>query len=241
MNQSQLTKTYTITTNYLNQFDDLSPMGILDLFQDIAGRHAAILNAGFEAMKEKGYYWVIVRNEVRIIKEVPPSHNVEVTTWPLMPTRFYFDRLYELRDENGEVCIEGRSRWLIVDRASKRMQPSSVYSYPLSVYESRNMFTSDFVSITPTSLNSGVLYSYTVRPSDLDHNLHFNNARYAELVYNALDIKSKNSIESFLIYYHNECRLGDVIDIVRVVNAHEVIVTGYYQATLVFTSKVIMR
>lgn len=234
-------KTYTITTNYLDRYDDLTPMGLLDLFQDAAGRHAYQLSAGYDDMLALGYYWVIVRNEVEIIKETPFGHDVAITTWPLVPTRFYFDRMYELKDEAGETCVIARSRWLIIDEKHRRMQPSSVYHYPLADFIDRQLFKEDFPSLINVPLSEDIVLSYSVRQSDIDHNLHFNNARYAELVYNALDIKSKNSIKHFYIYYHSECRLGDVIQLVKLAKEDEVYIAGYKEAQLVFTSKVIWR
>jgi hypothetical protein len=66
-----LIKNYTITTNQIDAYDDLSMVGVLDVFQDIAGRHAYLIKAGFNDMLDLGFYWVIARNQVKIIKTHP--------------------------------------------------------------------------------------------------------------------------------------------------------------------------
>ena len=234
-------KTYTITTNYLDRFDDLTPMGILDLFQDIAGRHAYFLGAGYDAMVARDLFWVIARNEVKIIKQPTFGADLKITTWPLAPSRFYFDRMYEVRDESNEVCLIGRSRWLIVDTHERKMKPSTAYRFPLDAYKQENHFSEDFPRLSQVSISEVVALKHEVRASDIDHNQHYNNARYAELIYNALDIKDKNTIESFLIYYISECRLGDLIEL-YVENENKVFnISGYHGQTLVFNSRIIKR
>lgn len=236
-----LIKTYTITTNQMDAYDDLSMIGILDVFQDIAGRHAYLIKAGFNDMLDLGLYWVIARNQVKIIKTPPFGHDVTVKTWPLAPTRFYFDRLYELLDENGDICIMGRSRWLIIDKDKRKMQASSMYRYPLTEFVTQNDFDQDFPSIRVVKEKEVAAISHIVLPSEIDHNKHFNNTRYAELIYNVLGIDHKDSISEFLIYYHSECYLGDPIDVYVEIDKKDNYVSGYSKGNLVFTSLVTKR
>jgi len=235
------TKTYTTTTNYYDKFEDLTPMAILDLFQNLAGRHAYLLNAGFNHMASLGAIWVIARNEVQIRKQVAFASDLTIKTWPLIPTRFYFDRIYELSDLSGDLCIVARSRWLLVDINNRRMLPSNVYKYPLTSFNNANYFSDDFPRLEQVERSEQKVLSHTVRNSEIDTNGHFNNARYAELIYNALNVENKNSIASFLIYYLSECRLGDTIDL-YVKNKDNIYqVSGYLNEIVVFNSKIVKR
>ncbi len=235
------TKTYTITTNNLDRYDDLTPMAMLDLFQDIAGRHAYQIEAGFDDMIKLGLIWVIARHEVNIIKSAPFGEDLTLTTWPLQPSRFYFDRVYEMKDEGGELVAYGRSRWLLIDIDKRRMQPSRVYHYPLTNFLEQSYFKEEFPRLVSVGINHHPCLRHVVRASEIDHNGHFNNARYAELIYNALEPKHKNSITRFLIYYHHEARIGETIDLYLENHDKQVSLSGYKGETLIFTSMIELR
>lgn len=242
MNQlASYQKTYTITTNYLDRFDDLSLTGMLDLFQDIAGRHAYLLKAGFLDMKKQDLIWVIARNHVKVIKEIPFGEDLIVKTWPLVPTRFYFDRIYQLLDQNGELLASARSRWLLVDSKTRKMAPSSRYNYPLTSFANSNPFKEDFPSILAIDESIAPIFEHRVLASEIDHNEHFNNTRYAELVYNSIRPKRKNSIEEFMLYYHSEVKLNETISVRKLVEDNVITITGTSNNTLAFSARVVMR
>ena len=50
---------------------------------------------------------------------------------------------------------------------------------------------------------------YKVRKTDLDHNLHMNNARYLDIVFNMVDFNAKKVEIAFI----KEARLGDTINV----------------------------
>ncbi|MDR0934772.1 MAG: hypothetical protein LBM03_00485 [Erysipelotrichaceae bacterium] len=235
----QYSKTYVITTNFLDRFDDLSPMGVLDLCQDIAGRHAELLGCGFEAMVNKNLYWVVARNEVNYLREVPYGEDLTLITWPLKPSRFFFDRDYEIRDKNNNVLITVRSRWLLIDTINRKMQPSSSYDYPFESID-KNLYDYDFPSLKAVESETSALV-HKVTPSEVDHNLHFNNSRYAELVYNVLSLKDKNSIKSFLIYYHSEVKMDEEIRLVKNITDNKVSISGYKGDILSFNALVELK
>lgn len=234
-------KTYTITTNYLDRFDDLSPKGALDLFQDIAARHAETLGAGFDEMIKKDLMWVIARNHLKYISPLPYGEDVVLETWPLRPTRFYFDRIYRLKSLSGNLIALGRSRWLIVDRVTRKMQSSSVYSYPLAQCEEDNPFLEDFPTLTKVEPNNSPVLKHEVLRSDIDHNEHFNNTRYADLVYNSLELDQKNGILELYLYYYHELRLGEVLRLFKKQEGKNVDLSAYKEDTLVFQAHVVLR
>ncbi|HMM01143.1 MAG TPA: thioesterase [Bacilli bacterium] len=53
---------YKLTTNFFDAYDRLTAEGILDLCQDIAGRHATMLGLGFAPLNERHLHWVVLRN-----------------------------------------------------------------------------------------------------------------------------------------------------------------------------------
>ena len=49
--------------------------------------------------------------------------------------------------------------------------------------------------------------------TDLDHNLHLNNARYLDIVYNMMIENGKKEIKKCEIAYISEARLDDIIHV----------------------------
>lgn len=234
------TKIYTITTNYLDRFDTLSPKGILDLFQDIASRHAAKLNADFDDMVRLGLIWVIARNHIKIINAMPYGEDVIVETWPLPPTRFYYDRMYQIKSLTGDVLVKGRSRWLLVDLITRRMAGTNRYTYPLESYYEVNLFDEDYPSL-PQLDKKDVFLTHKVLLSEIDHNEHFNNSRYAEVVYNSIEPSVLNEIDELYIYYHAEVKLNDTISLNKTIQDKDTYLSGYVDDALAFSSLVIKR
>lgn len=234
-------KVYTITTNFLDRYDDLTPASILDLLQDVSGRQAVDIGAGFADMSTNNLYWVIVRNEVKIFNQPPYLEDLTIITYPLPPTRFYFDREYEIRGKNNELYPVGRSRWLIIDAKERKMQPSSVYQYPPNAIVEKEHFLENFPSLTTVENSSDTVLTHKVLAHEIDHNLHYNNTRYAELIYDLLLPKQKDSIESFLVYYHHEVKEDEEIQLKKEVDGKLVRISGYNKETLIFNAQVQLR
>lgn len=239
-NLNSYTKIYTITTNYLDRFDTLSPKGILDLFQDIASRHAAMLNADYSDMMKLGLMWVIARNHIKIVKDMPYGGDVIVETWPLKPSHFYYDRMYLIKTLGGDTLVKGRSRWILMNHQTRRMESSLRYTYPQDDYLNVDLFDDDYPIIAKLQRDKPS-FTHQVLLSELDHNMHFNNSRYAEVVYNILGQKEKSAIEDMYLYYHSEVKLDDVIVLQANVIGNYTYISGYVGETLVFSSLVILR
>ena len=65
--------------------------------------------------------------------------------------------------------------------------------------------------MTPSDIISE--YDYKVHMTDLDHNLHLNNARYLDIVYNMMIENGKKEIKKCEIAYISEARLDDIIHV----------------------------
>ena len=52
-------------------FDHLTPHAVLDLFQDVAGKHADLIGVGFDKMIKDNLIWVLLRTKYEVIKNPP--------------------------------------------------------------------------------------------------------------------------------------------------------------------------
>ena len=205
-------KKYVPIQNVLDCYDHLSPCGILDIVQDIAGRHANALNIGFYDLIKKDITWVIARTKIEVLDFPKYATDILVKTWPHRPGRFDCDRDYQIIDEDGKVCVKVTSKWVVINVKTRRMvSPNDVFDRD-GIYEEEVNFPSvDGLRFTLDRID--LLHRAKVTMTMLDHNMHMNNSRYGEIIYDALKLKKEEVIKTFEINYHKECHLDDELDV----------------------------
>ena len=112
---------YDLRTNDFDKFNHIKLSSVLDLFQDAAGRHAEEIGVGFEAMKSRSYFWVLIRSKFQIISQPVIHQKVIVKTWPLAPNKFIYRREYSVESENGDKLIVGSSEWVVMHSERRRL------------------------------------------------------------------------------------------------------------------------
>ena len=123
-------KLYDLRTGDFDKFNHIRPSAVLDIFQDVAGRHAEEINVGHEAMKNRSYFWVLVKTKFQIISEPEIYQKVVVKTWPLEPNKFIYRREYTIESETGEKLVAGSSEWVVVHSEKRRLVSApDLYSF----------------------------------------------------------------------------------------------------------------
>ncbi len=202
---------YNLRPTDFDRWSRLRPSAILELFQDIAGRHADALGVGLDAMLEKNIVWVIVKMRFRVLSEARPSSPVLISTWPLPPDRVGYRREFAISDLDGTPLVEASSEWVLMDFASRRIVPAADI-YPLSEYcETRN-YTERFPRLRHFEPDSEA-YSFLPPYSDFDMNGHVNNTRYANFVMNAIEPGQGEALKEMRLEYHREVLPGESLSI----------------------------
>ena len=64
--------------------DDRSQMTVCSLFQlmqEMSDRHATILGAGWHSLRERGFFWVITKIQMKINRLPKWTEEVTIRTW----------------------------------------------------------------------------------------------------------------------------------------------------------------
>ena len=189
--------------------DLMRPASVLDIFQDAAARHAELLGCGYQAMLNKNRLWVLLRNHYRVVKYPYYTQELVVSTWPKQG-RLDFDRSYLLCDKNGEVLIKGISKWCVIDATTRRLVKDTRVEYPEQCPQ--ELACSPAVKLA-LPRDGEKCACFTAGISDLDHNGHMNNTRYADILQNCLE-KNEGITELDFNYLH-EMSLGDGIEVYK--------------------------
>lgn len=217
---------FHLTTGDLDEFDNIRPYAILDLFQEMAGNHAEEIGVGYEDMLKLGYNWVITKNKYIINKYPFPSEVVKVCTWPIAPGRADFDRAYEIQNQKGEVLIEGKSKWCVIDNKTHKIIRSDKIIF-MGNYINKECNIEFERGMLLNQKDLEFRFDYLVRPSMLDHYHHMNNAKYAEIVLDALELTNEQKIKELQINNFNEVKCGEIIKVYKTIINNIIHIYGY--------------
>ena len=91
---------------------------ILDLFQEMAGMHAA---KGGQGSGLSNTAWVLTAYKVNILKRPSYGENIEAITWAREVKGITSCREFELRNEKGELLVCANSNWAHVNVEDKKL------------------------------------------------------------------------------------------------------------------------
>lgn len=182
---------------------------ILDYFQDIAGMQANDMHIGYQDVKDS-YLWILLYIRFDVVSRLPHfGEEVDVITWPKPKGKLEYEREYEIRSKDNELLITGISNWCLIDSKTRMIKRAELdyegEMYPNTNYEAK--------SPRKLGLELGDVideYNYKVLMTDLDHNMHMNNARYLDIIYNMGNASDYKKLE---IAYLHEAKLNEIINV----------------------------
>lgn len=202
-------KQYSITQNQLDEYDQLSIHGILDLFQDIAGRHAEKDGLGYKSSNESGVNWILARTRFEVLLPWEYLSDVTVKTWPHTPERFEVERDYRIIDDKRRLLIKGSSIWVLIDNNTHSLARTNRLYHDDDVFPTDKNFEERLSSLRIDDESLDKQYDFVVTRHQLDHNLHMNNSRYGEECDNLINLDNHHYIKYFEMDYIAPSFLGE--------------------------------
>ena len=149
---------------------------LLDLLQDVAREHAALLKVSIFDLQAKGLTWVLSRYHIRASRYPVMGETVEVLTWPSGKKGIFALRDFEIRDGYGGLLLEATTSWLIISLDTK--QPVRVDTLFLDEHILDRRAVADDFGRLPSPDRRDREASFRVLDRDLDFNRHVNNVVY---------------------------------------------------------------
>ena len=204
-------QSYKITTLTINPKKKLGLYGVLGFLQDIAAEHASTLNFGYEDMKEKGIFWVLVRQKLLMEKWPEWRETITIKTWTLPIEGVTATREFEiyLGDQKIGACT---TTWMILDGKTRRPIEIGEDEFDYTPRKDYQLgFEADKIKL-PEDI--ALAQTRTVQNSDLDMNHHVNNVKYSQWVLDTIPIKlhQKHEVSEFEINFLAETFLQDTIE-----------------------------
>ncbi len=187
---------------------------VFSYFQEIANQHANHLDAGYDFMQQSGYVWVLSRVFIDIRRLPLWGEEFIVETWPLGNERVFFRRDFRLTSQSN-ADISAVTYWLLIDIASRR--PKEFDIDEAVIMHNKSHFSLNAPSIRFLAVDSDIREIRKVKYSDIDQNLHVNNSRYVDWIFDLFEpswLESKNPA-SFAIEYKSEVKEGDSVELYK--------------------------
>ena len=221
-------------------YDVIAPHGVLDIFQDIAGKHSASYGMSFDEMMSSNMIWVLLRVKYRVLRNIPLYSKVNAITWPKKKGLVDFDRETIITDMDGNTLIEGISKWIVLDVNTRKIIPARHIEYCAPCPED-SIFNDKFDKIKDFNIEGLSKQTYTIQFCDVDHNGHTNNAKYATMALNTLCLSKDEVIKEFEINFINESYLNDEIDLYNIKEDKTYFVKGVSKDKTVFLCKIVLE
>lgn len=189
MELQQLEKEYRVHVYETGPDGRVSLWSLFNYMQDIASEHAVKLGFGRDDLMKKNHFWVLSRM-FAVFHDLPCwDDTIIVKTWPCGTDKFFAMRNYEIKFPDGRNISSGSSSWLIIDRTTKKIQrPDDTLTRYNSEYQLIKSPVRSAVKLAGASENGYVSTASKVKISDLDINLHTNNANYFKWVTDNYDL-----------------------------------------------------
>lgn len=216
-------KEYFIRSYECDAFGNLRIVTMMNIFQDIADKHAFEIGVGMDFCQKHGLAW-IGANYYILINKFPQIHQkIKVFSWPSAEKKLGAYRDYEIQNEDGETLIRASCQWILIDFAKRR--PVSLRDH-LPAYDiiSERAVDTDFPKIRNLA-HTDYEIDFKIRFDDIDFNKHVNNAIYPLWASEALpmDYRSKHIPQQIEISFKKEALLGDNVHIQSEIEAKETV------------------
>jgi len=212
--QHTMTQSYTLTAADLDPQGELPLSLLAKLIIEESTLHANLLNAGYDSLITRGHAWVLHRLSLKIDRIPGLGDTFTMTTRVESVGAMSSERLFELRDSDGEIMILARTSWVMIDVNRRRL-------VPLGSLSELNAIAEPFepnVAHGPrprVSRHPDRTFSIYVRYSDLDINHHVTTSRYIDFVADAFSPEwhIANRITGLDISFMKETMPGSIIEV----------------------------
>ena len=205
---------YRLRVQDYNCYDIITPYCLLDILQDIAGKHCDSYDMSYDNMLSQNMAWILVRTSYEVVKPFGLYETLKVTTWPKEKGLVDFDRETIMEDSNNDIVIKATSKWLIIDYKTRQIIPAKHIKYNAPCPDKEQfIYQTGAKKVQDFSVDNLMPYNYKIEFNDVDHNGHVNNSRYAYILMNAIKPTKDEIIRKFDINFVHEIFLDDIISI----------------------------
>ena len=191
----------------------------MDLAQEAANLHAAILGFGYDDMIASKTAWVLSRMHVVFVDTPRWRDDVTLFTWHKGLERLFFLRDFMMTDREGNPKIKATTSWLVLNLETRRLvRDPNLLDQDTICSENVLDNPADKV-VMPKGVEPQFVTGHLVGYSDLDMNGHANNAMYMQWAMDAVnyEISSVKPVKEFTINFNHEVKPQETVSIYKAI------------------------
>lgn len=195
----------------------LKPASFMNLAQEAAGRHAVYLGFGYDDLIASNTAWILSRVHVEFTDTPLWRDKITLTTWHKGLNRLFFLRDFILTDESGNAKVKATTSWLVMNLETRRLvRDPKLMEEGTTCSENVIETPADKVQM-PKDVEVEFVSDHKVAYSDVDTNVHANNAMYMQWAMDAVDYETASSraVKSFTINFNHEIKPMETVSLYR--------------------------
>lgn len=207
-------QTIVVTQNECDLNSRMKLSALLRRVQQISTDHCTALNVRNEDYIRTHSAFLLAKMSVLIHSDVKVGESIRLLTHPGIAQKAVYPRFTEIFHEDGSLAAEVDARWILVDTESRRILRRAPEDLPID-FGNETVPLHD-ISI-PKEKEAEEVGIERIGYSRTDLNRHLNNTEYADLVCDnlPLDVMMEQTVERFVIHYHQEVKMGESLKISR--------------------------
>jgi medium-chain acyl-[acyl-carrier-protein] hydrolase len=210
----QANRAYLVHSYEVDAWNRVLPQAILLYMQDLATLQSEECGVGIARLRENRFGWMLYQMDYTLTKDFNGYDTIELSTAATAFDALYAYRKFWLRNRDGEIIGEAKSKWVLFDFEERKIAKKPDWlleAYGLSGEEKDKLSFSKI----PTRFEMEYTHEVKVGYADIDINRHANNARYLVWAIEgmSLDWIRKHRVRRANIIFKCETRLGEKIRI----------------------------
>ena len=111
---------YKVELEDIGMHNRISNKRIITIMEDVAAAHSDSVGYGVKEVGQTNCAWVLLDWKIKVVNRPEYNTHIEAFTWSRKSDKLCAYRDFELRDNNGNVCALGTSRWLYMNLIRRR-------------------------------------------------------------------------------------------------------------------------
>lgn len=201
---------YSISFYEVDAKNRISLPNLWKYLQETAWNHANRIGIGYSDLSRNNFFWILSRLTIDIREYPVWGDQIRVKTWLLESSRLFAFRDFSIMKEDGRIIGGAKSAWVVLHLKTRKPQRIEPFLRELNPLPDQHGGTTKLERL-PAPGHPDEETFFTVRYSDLDLNLHVNNARYIEWILDSysFEMNQTHQITIFEINYLAESNCGD--------------------------------
>ncbi len=192
----------------------ISPVRILDYFQQSSHEQSEALGVGQSFLLSSGLSWVLIKYHVDFLSYPACDDMVTVLTDAKSVKGYFSQRRFALYNAGGEMLVDAKTQWAMLDRKTGKMVRLEQVPENDKYGVTGNAFPYRFKKIKKMR-DATFTDSVKVLIGDIDFNGHVNHVNYFDWALSpvASRLTEGEQVKTLDIYFKQQAFLGDVLTV----------------------------